>query len=74
MSHVVQRTTPVRAEDMEKSEVIHIAVAQLVQHIGEHLARKSYRCLSRRSHPVGFQGIVGTMQSQDNRPSHEPWK
>jgi hypothetical protein len=74
MTHVVRRTTPVCAEDWGKSEVIHIVVAQLAQHIGEHLARKSYRCFSIWSHPVGLQGRVGMTQAQDNRPSHDPRK
>jgi hypothetical protein len=74
MTHVVQRTTPVRAEDKEKSEVIHIVVAQLAQHIGEHLAQKSHRRFLRWPHPARLQGRVGTMQAQDHRPSHEPCK
>jgi hypothetical protein len=32
---------PLLAEDRGKFEVIHIAVAQLAQHIGEHLARRT---------------------------------
>jgi hypothetical protein len=74
MTHVVRRTMPVRVEDWGKSEVIHIVVAQLAQHIGEHLARKSYQCFLRWSHPAGLQGRVGTMQAQDNPPSHDPRK
>jgi hypothetical protein len=62
---------PVRAENLRKSEVVHITMAQPAQYIGEHFAEKSYRRFSGRPHLVRLQRRIGTMQAQDHQSPYE---
>jgi hypothetical protein len=50
---------PVRAENLRKSEVVHITMAQPAQYIGEHFAEKSYRRFSGRPHLARLQRRMG---------------